>query len=328
MKLNLYDIFESIDAFKKIAKERSEKDAYIEDSNHIINKLAYSKWMFDLCSTYNNGKLVDLSPENMQKKFDTDKELQKSFFNILFNFIKKKFEGRFGFSDFNCTSRSSMDFRVIYLKFEDSEKEEQTFVISLYEITKPEDTMDFTIRQIKENHEEYAISQSLRFKWEENSFIQLLIFTGIIFNIIYNPASRFDIFCKFISEITNMDYFTGIDKQPIINFSKTAKYSIIQEFILSFFIKEHALYDKLKSSTSGITNILIVRITDYTSVPFRTDIVGYEQILVKMIINAFKRCKNNKILLDPTHIAHMMKKIMEKTLKIDTIDAVCELPMS
>ena len=182
--------------------------------------------------------------------------------------------------------------------------------------------MDFTIRQIKENHEEYAISQSLRFKWEENSFIQLLIFTGIIFNIIYNPASRFDIFCKFISEITNMDYFTGIDKQPIINFSKTAKYSIIQEFILSFFIKEHALYDKLKSSTSGITNILIVRITDYTSVPFRTDIVGYEQILVKMIINAFKRCKNNKILLDPTHIAHMMKKIMEKTLKIDTIDAV------
>lgn len=48
MKLNLYDIFESIDAFKKIAKERSEKDAYIEDSNHIINKLAYSKWMFDL----------------------------------------------------------------------------------------------------------------------------------------------------------------------------------------------------------------------------------------------------------------------------------------
>ncbi len=353
MKLNLYDIFESIDAFKKIAKERSEKDAYIEDSNHIINKLAYSKWMFDLCSTYNNGKLVDLSLDNMQKRFDTDTELQKSFFNIIFNFIKKDFEGKFGLSNFKYEfTEGYKDFRKISIYFNNSKKKKNRINISIYKILNLEKSSDpdpslITVARSgnKINHSSGRIHEEAQFTWKEDNIIRnILYFVRMIFNIAYNPINRFDVFNEFIQKIIQLRFYFPVPemqgRQTII-ILKDIRFKLISLFIRNFFIQKPLLYNKLSngkyivssidSCIENIYNRNYPQVNDCINY-FNSNIRNNSQKFMEMIIDVFKKTRkfDTDIMLEDnfsqayTCVEKMMKEVMKEATGINDIEVVYE----
>lgn len=348
MKFTLFDIFESIDAFKKIAKERSKEDTYIKNNNHIVNQLTYSKWLIDLCEVYNNGKIVDLSPENMQKKFDTDKELQKSFFNILFNFIKKNFEGKFGLSNFSYEFDSVINnFSEICIYFRNFQKKKKIIGISINRISEENKNSSLLTISQKENSKYSTwISEHMNFTWTENHIIEILLyFIKKIFDIACNPSNRYDVFIRFIQKIMKLQFYLpipGKEKKQTVIVLKDIQLMIMSLFIRNFFLPQRILYDKLEEDFEygSIDNCVVSIYKRGYQEAFLEDTINYfkknirnnSKIFLEMIIDAFNKTKkfDTDIMLEDNFsqarscVEEMMKKVMQKATGIDNIEVVYE----
>ena len=88
MKINLYSIFESMDAWKKVKALHDKTSVPV---NILADNMNESRILFDLSNKYNNNKLIDLDNINdmLYKKMDKNEFMQKQgeFIGVIFSFL-------------------------------------------------------------------------------------------------------------------------------------------------------------------------------------------------------------------------------------------------